>query len=111
MTTIQDSVATGYTPRRKYEILMPPVAGYAGEPFPPYWTWRRLSMFVMAMKDGRSLTPGEWQALHREIPSLSPAKRIWLYQQLKLLFSPDAMSYLFGGWKPSASVVDLDMWL
>ncbi|MDD1673905.1 MAG: hypothetical protein LUO93_12340 [Methanomicrobiales archaeon] len=97
-------------PGERYEVLTP-VLGFAAESFILYWTWKRLAMFVLSLRSGRVPTPGEWQALHREIPSLSPAKKIWLYRQLKSNFSPEAMKYLFEGWKPPSSPVDLDFWL
>jgi hypothetical protein len=85
--------------------------GYVAESITPYWTWKRLGMFVLIMRNGRTPTRGEWQALLREIPSLSVTKRIWLYRQLKPYFSPEAMKYLFSGWRPPSSPMDLGPWL
>ncbi len=85
--------------------------GYAEEGYPSYWTWRRLSMFVLSLRGGRLPTPGEWQALHREIPTLSMTKKIWLYRQLRLYFSTEALKYLFHGWRPPSPTMDLSPWL
>jgi hypothetical protein len=76
-----------------------------------YWTWKRLGVLVRSLANGRTLTRGEWQALHREIPFLSSSKKIWLYRQLRQYYPADGMKYLFHGWKPNSSPTELSPWL
>jgi hypothetical protein len=76
-----------------------------------FWTWKRLRMIVIHVQDGRTLTPGEWHAIQRGIPYLSPAKRTWLYRQLRPYFTPQGLRYLFQGWRPSPSLTGLDTWI
>jgi hypothetical protein len=111
MTAVQDSTGIRYTGREEFEPFRSITEGYIAESITPYWTWKRLTMFVLTMRSGRSPTLGEWQALHREIPTLSVSKKTWLYRQMKSYFSPEAMQYLFGGWRPPSPTVDLDLWL
>jgi hypothetical protein len=111
MSVIQGSSEIHYLCGGRCESFTPPVNEYAAEPAATYWTWRRLTMFVMTLKNGRSLTPGEWQALHREIPSLSLSKKTWLYRQLKSYLTSEALKYLFSSWRPPSPSVGLDQWL
>jgi hypothetical protein len=109
MAVIQETdIQSNY--RKEYYTIFP-LHGSAEEPGTTYWTWRRLSMFVLAVGGGRTPTLGEWQALHREIPGLSVTKKTWLYRQLQSYFSPDALRYLFGGWQPVSTIESLDVWL
>jgi hypothetical protein len=108
---MMSATPTSAEARYRNEWFAPLSDGYAAETVAPYWTWKRLSMFVLTMKTGRTPTPGEWQALHREIPGLSLTKKIWLYRQMRSYFSPEALNYLFRGWRPPSPNVNLDPWL
>ena len=79
--------------------------------FNSYWTWKRLGVLVSSLANGRTLTRGEWQALHREIPFLSYSKKIWLYRKLRQYYHADGMKHLFHGWKPHSSPMELSPWL
>jgi hypothetical protein len=111
MTAIPSSTKNGYAHKRGDEAFNPPIDGFVAEYTAPYWTWKRLSMFVLTVKNGRTPTPGAWHALQRGIPSLSLTKKAWLYRQLKSYFSTEVMKYLFSGWSPPAAPMGLDPWL
>jgi hypothetical protein len=111
MPSTQESITGSYAPYGSHDTLTPQVSVLTAEPIAPYWTWKRLTMFVVILRNGRIPTPGEWQVLRREIPSLSEAKRIWLYQQLSSFYSREALKYLFDEWRPPSIPVDLDLWL
>ncbi len=110
MAVIQETADIQSNCRKEYNDIFP-LNGSAEEPGITYWTWRRLSMFVLAVGGGRTPTLGEWQSLHREIPGLSVTKKTWLYRQLQAYFSSEALRYLFGGWQPASTMESLDLWL
>lgn len=65
-------------------------------PRPEYWwSWRRVQHLVSVVKSRGVATPAEWHRLRAIIGLVSARKRGYLYDQLRPLFSPASMTYLF----------------
>jgi hypothetical protein len=70
--------------------------------FPPegtyerWWSWRRLQHLVFVIKSRGVETRGEWQRLATICKVVSRRKKAFLYRELRPLFSPASLEYLFG---------------